>query len=273
MSRTSLSFSSSSTSSFEESEPSFYSSNSSSGKTEFPPVNVDPSTSALIQFIEQLKAELTVLKEAKIQLATLYKVSFRSRNEKQQHSIFFSKVKCKSDLNKSAQISKLRLQLESELNRFCTIDQKDFVAYLQRQLLQRDQRIAEQTYQLEQYRCARKSPSGKKIESIQILQDHRATTTSDVSVLPLRAAFSSQLDHSLRSSPCACLRSFSNESDSLLLSSRYSSVLLHRLASSDCFARLSSFDQSTRKRKVSSLELELELEPFNARANGRLGRW
>ena len=190
MSRTSLSFSSSSASSFDDSEPSFYSSNSSSGKIDFPPVNVDASNAALIRFIEQLKSELTALREAKTQLATLYKVSFRSRREKQQHSIFFVfKVKCKSDLDKSAQISKLRLQLESELNRFCTIDQKDFVAYLQRQLLQRDQRIAEQTYQLDQCRTARKSPSGKKIKSIQILQDR-----NDVSVLPFHArAFSSTI--------------------------------------------------------------------------------
>lgn len=78
-------------------------------------------------------------------------------------------------MDKSAQLSKLRLQLESEFKRFCTIDQKDFVAYLQRQILQRDQRIAELNYQLEGN--STKTLLGKKIESIEILQ-----TTKSVSV-------------------------------------------------------------------------------------------
>jgi len=36
------------------------------------------------------------------------------------------------------------------LNTFCKQDQKDLVCYLQRQLLNRDQRLAEQSYELEQ---------------------------------------------------------------------------------------------------------------------------
>ena len=174
--RTVRSFSSSSPSSIDDSEPSFYSSNSSSEKTEYPSIPVDSTTSTLIRFIEQLKSELNKVKEAKTQLTTLYKV-------KENQNFVFSfcilnsivKVKCKSDLDKSAQLSKLRLQLESEFNRFCTIDQKDFVAYLQRQILQRDQRIAELNYQLEQN--STKTLLGKKIESIEILQ-----STKNVSV-------------------------------------------------------------------------------------------
>ncbi|CAF5178162.1 unnamed protein product, partial [Rotaria magnacalcarata] len=58
-------------------------------------------------------------------------------------------VKCKSDLEKSAKIVKLRLQYEHELSTFCKQDQQDLVRYLQRQLISRDQRIAEQSYNIE----------------------------------------------------------------------------------------------------------------------------
>lgn len=65
---------------------------------------------------------------------------------------YLLKVKCKSDLDKAARITKLRLQYEYELNTFCKQDQKDFVCYLQRQLIARDQRIGELSYDIERLR-------------------------------------------------------------------------------------------------------------------------
>lgn len=80
-------------------------------------------------------------------------------------------MKCKSDLDKSAKITKLRLQFECELSSFCQYDQKDLVRYLQRQLLVRDQRLSEQAYDLEQLRNAGMSESiKKKTEPVQILR-------------------------------------------------------------------------------------------------------
>ncbi|CAF0864016.1 unnamed protein product [Rotaria sp. Silwood1] len=92
----------------------------------------DESSLSLISLVDKLKRDLATVKQAKNQLATLYK------------------VKCKSDLDKSAKITKLRLQFEYELNTFCKQDQKDVVCYLQRQLLMRDQRITELSYDIEQ---------------------------------------------------------------------------------------------------------------------------
>ncbi|CAF0724809.1 unnamed protein product [Rotaria sordida] len=120
----------------------------------------DKSNLVLITLIDKLKRELATVKQAKTQLETLYK------------------VKCKSDLDKSAKITKLRLQYEHELNLFCKQDQKDLVRYLQRQLIVRDQRIAEQSYDIEQLKnlsitnCVDGSNANiyKKIAPIQILK-------------------------------------------------------------------------------------------------------
>jgi hypothetical protein len=81
------------------------------------------------------------------------------------------KVKCKSDLDKSAKITKLRLQFEHELNTFCNQDQKDLVCYLQRQLLIREQRIIELSYDIEQLKTTTlNNNENKKLEPIQILR-------------------------------------------------------------------------------------------------------
>jgi hypothetical protein len=96
------------------------------------------------------------------------------------------KVKCKSDLDKSAKITKLRLQYEYELNTFCKQDQKDLVCYLQRQLIIRDQRIAEQSYDIERLRNSlittgtndNTANANKKTAPIQILR----TSNPDVIV-------------------------------------------------------------------------------------------
>ncbi|CAF1671122.1 unnamed protein product [Adineta ricciae] len=117
----------------------------------------DESTASLIALVEKLKRELATIKQAKSQLATLYK------------------VKCKSDLDKSAKITKLRLQFEYELSTFCKQDQKDLVCYLQRQLLARDQRITELSYDIEQLKISSLTNNenekvNKRTEPVQILR-------------------------------------------------------------------------------------------------------
>ncbi|CAF1273658.1 unnamed protein product [Rotaria sp. Silwood1] len=120
----------------------------------------DKSTVVLINLVDKLKRELTTVKQAKSQLETLYK------------------VKCKSDLDKSAKITKLRLQYEHELNLFCKQDQKDLVCYLQRQLMVRDQRISEQSHDIEQMKNlsinnsvdSSNANTYKKIAPIQVLR-------------------------------------------------------------------------------------------------------
>lgn len=68
------------------------------------------------------------------------------------------------------------MQFEYELNSFCKQDQKDLVCYLQRQLLVRDQRISELSYDLEQLRNAslqqqqQQQGESVKLEPIQILR-------------------------------------------------------------------------------------------------------
>ncbi|CAF4638460.1 unnamed protein product [Rotaria socialis] len=134
----------------------------------------DKSTFVLVAVIDKLKRELTTVKQAKSQLETLYK------------------VKCKSDLEKAAKITKLRLQYEHELSTFCKQDQQDLVRYLQRQLISRDQRIAEQSYDIENLKNLSVPDSidnnnnnnnnpniYKKIASIQILR------SSDLDVITL----------------------------------------------------------------------------------------
>lgn len=79
-------------------------------------------------------------------------------------------MKCKSDLDKSAKITKLRLQHEYEMNTFCKEDQKDLVCHLQRQLLVRDQRINELSFDLERLKNA--STINYKTQPIQILRSN-----------------------------------------------------------------------------------------------------
>ena len=67
------------------------------------------------------------------------------------------------------------MQFEYELSSFCKQDQKDLVCYLQRQLLVRDQRITELSYDLEQLRNAslqqqQQLGESVKLEPIQILR-------------------------------------------------------------------------------------------------------
>lgn len=154
-----------------DTDPSSISSSIRSNHEDF---NGIPTDESLIAFIDKLKRELTIVKQAKSQLAALYKVNIRLRI-KRMIVFRLSQVKCKSDLDKSAKITKLRLQFEYELNCFCKQDQKDLVCYLQRQLLIRDQRITELSYDLEQLRNAsiqqqqQQGESGK-LEPIQILR-------------------------------------------------------------------------------------------------------
>lgn len=154
-----------------ETDPSSISSSVRSNHEDF---NAIPTDESLIIFIDKLKRELAIVKQAKSQLAALYKVTF---DERKPHTFVVSlQVKCKSDLDKSAKITKLRLQFEYELNSFCKQDQKDLVCYLQRQLLVRDQRISELSYDLEQLRNAslqqqqQQQGESVKLEPIQILR-------------------------------------------------------------------------------------------------------
>ncbi|CAF4672673.1 unnamed protein product, partial [Rotaria magnacalcarata] len=121
----------------------------------------EESSSSSIALLDRLKRELVAVKQAKNQLAALYK------------------VKCKSDLDKSAKITKLRLQFEYELSTFCKQDQKDLVCYLQRQLLMRDQRITELSYDIEQLKNSILTNNtddnekiNKKTQPIQILRSN-----------------------------------------------------------------------------------------------------
>ena len=108
--------------------------------------STNESTVALIHRIEKLE-------QAKSQLAILYKVSLNSGSRQRRPCpILSAQVKCKSDLDKAATITKLRLHFEHELNTFCKQDQKDLVNYLQRQMLAQDQRLAEQAYEIEKSR-------------------------------------------------------------------------------------------------------------------------
>ncbi|CAF1103584.1 unnamed protein product [Adineta steineri] len=143
-----------------ETEPSSISSSYKSNigiNDEIDLIHQDESSTGLLVLVDKLKRELVIAKQAKSQLATLYK------------------VKCKSDLDKSAKITKLRLQFEYELSTFCKQDQKDLVCYLQRQLLARDQRISELSYDIEQLRDSTLNNTdnekiNKKLEPIQILR-------------------------------------------------------------------------------------------------------
>ena len=63
------------------------------------------------------------------------------------------------------------------MNTFCKQDQKDLVCYLQRQISLRDQRIAEQSYDIEQLKNASiindsNAKADKKIASVQILRNN-----------------------------------------------------------------------------------------------------
>ncbi|CAF3395791.1 unnamed protein product [Rotaria socialis] len=131
----------------------------------------EESSSSSIALLDRLKRELVAVKQARNQLAALYK------------------VKCKSDLDKSAKITKLRLQFEYELNTFCKQDQKDLVCYLQRQLLMRDQRITELSYDIEQLKNSILTNNtddnekiNKKTQPIQILRsnDPDLVTSTDM---------------------------------------------------------------------------------------------
>ena len=78
----------------------------------------------------KLNNEVNCLKEAKSKLETLYK------------------IKCKSDLNKSAQIKKLELNYEAELSKLRNEHNYDIVAYLKNKLSYKESLIVEYYHQL-----------------------------------------------------------------------------------------------------------------------------
>ncbi len=64
------------------------------------------------------------------------------------------KVKCKSDLDKSAKIKKLKLNYEMELMKFRTEDNCDLVSYLEKKINSKDLQIMEQSFELDTWRSA-----------------------------------------------------------------------------------------------------------------------
>ena len=80
--------------------------------------------------LAKLNNEITLLKESKSKLETLYK------------------IKCKSDLNKSAQIKKLEINNEMELLKLRNEFNYDLVGYLRNRLTHKDALLVENFYQL-----------------------------------------------------------------------------------------------------------------------------
>jgi hypothetical protein len=74
------------------------------------------------------------LKEAKSKLEVLYK------------------VKCKSDLDKSSLIKKIKTDYEMELMKFRNEENSDLVHHLEKQLSLKELQIMEQSYELESWR-------------------------------------------------------------------------------------------------------------------------
>jgi hypothetical protein len=81
--------------------------------------------------LEKLNEELKSCKESKSKLEALYK------------------IKCKSDLNKSAHIKKLELNYEQELMKFRNEFNYDLVRHLESQLSLKDSQLLEQNNQLD----------------------------------------------------------------------------------------------------------------------------
>jgi hypothetical protein len=95
---------------------------------------VDEEKRKLNESLEQLKNECKQLKEAKSKLEVLYK------------------VKCKSDLDKSSLIKKIKTDYEMELMKFRNEENSDLVHHLEKQLSLKELQIMEQSYELESWR-------------------------------------------------------------------------------------------------------------------------
>jgi hypothetical protein len=80
---------------------------------------------------EKLRDDLKAYKDTKAKLESLYK------------------IKCKSDLNKSAQIKKCQMNYEMELSKFRNESNLSLVAHLEAQLSIKEGLLVEQSHQLE----------------------------------------------------------------------------------------------------------------------------
>ena len=95
---------------------------------------VDEERRRVNESLEQLKLECKQLKDAKSKLEVLYK------------------IKCKSDLDKSSLIKKIKIEYEMELMKFRNEENSDIVHHLEKQLSLKELQIMEQSYELESWR-------------------------------------------------------------------------------------------------------------------------
>jgi hypothetical protein len=95
---------------------------------------VDNERQKLVESLEEMKKDYKQLKDSKTKLEVLYK------------------IKCKSDLDKSSVIKKLRLDYEMELMKFRTEENSNLVHHLEKQLSLKELQVMEQSYELETWR-------------------------------------------------------------------------------------------------------------------------
>ena len=96
--------------------------------------DVDEERRKINQSLESMKNEHKQMKESKTKLEALYK------------------IKCKSDLDKSSIIKKLKIDYEIELMKFRNEENSDIVHHLEKQLSLKELQIMEQSYELESWR-------------------------------------------------------------------------------------------------------------------------
>lgn len=97
-------------------------------------VNIEDEKKSLNELIENLQKELKEIKETKSKLEIMYK------------------AKSKSDLDKSAQIKKLKQHYEEELMKFRTEENQDIILHLERELSYKNSLIMEQSFEIETLR-------------------------------------------------------------------------------------------------------------------------
>lgn len=95
---------------------------------------IDDEKRKLMESLEATKNDLKNTKESKTKLEGMYK------------------LKCKSDLDKSAALKKLKINYEAELMKFRNEDNYDLVRYLEKQLSLKDIQLMEQSFELESWR-------------------------------------------------------------------------------------------------------------------------
>ena len=125
----------------------------------------------------KLNNEIKLHKEAKSKLETLYK------------------IKCKSDLNKSAQIKKLELNYENELIKLRNEFNYDLVAYLKSKLNQKDSLLTENFYQLNNLLdLIKNSTSSAPTEFLGAKKNHELQSNSHNQLLKIKTFLENLID-------------------------------------------------------------------------------